>query len=298
VIVSTLGMIYNQGDVDPKEIRESANPGDTPLGKTIRQEWKDEISQHLETAHLILLLISADFLASDYCYDIEMRRALERNERGEAAVIPIILRKVDNWESAPFSKLQCLPKDGKPITSWTDRDEAWADVARGIRLAIRRLHDHAHVPQVFSSLFPRVPATQNRVLDAGIPARIAVGRAAQLVAMIRRVESDGLRAVLELDDLFSLKPEAVKSKPFQVWFLQPRFSWISNRGCRRSGYAPQMATRGVRISTEGFTPGDLVVNLEGMETCIAALGPSLRMQRLPICNFRPAPRCWCQYPCI
>ena len=80
-------------------------------------EWKGQIDIHLNTARVILLLISSDFLASDYCYDIEMRRAIERHEAGEARVIPIILRPVI-WKGAPFEKLQALPKDAKPVTSW------------------------------------------------------------------------------------------------------------------------------------------------------------------------------------
>ena len=65
------------------------------------KEWTKELNTHLETAHIILLLISADFLASDYCYSVEMRRAMERHEAGEALVIPVILRPVD-WEREPF----------------------------------------------------------------------------------------------------------------------------------------------------------------------------------------------------
>src|SRR5438105_5623356 len=95
-------------------------------------EWAGQIDTHLHTAQIILLLVSPDFMASDYCYDIEMTRALARHDAGEARVIPIILRPVD-WRSAPFSKLQALPQDAKPITSWQDRDEAFLDVARGIR---------------------------------------------------------------------------------------------------------------------------------------------------------------------
>lgn len=100
-------------------------------------DWEGEISKNLEAAKLILLLISPDFLASDYSYEIEMKLAMEKHHAGEARVIPIILRNCD-WHSAPFSKLQALPKDAKPITSWTDQDSAWTDVAKGIRKAIEQ----------------------------------------------------------------------------------------------------------------------------------------------------------------
>ena len=99
------------------------------------QEWKGEIDRRLESARIILLLISPSFLASDYCYDVEMKRAVERHDRGEATVIPVILRPCD-WHGAPFGKLQGLPKDAKPVISWRDRDEAFKNVAEGIRAAI------------------------------------------------------------------------------------------------------------------------------------------------------------------
>ena len=104
------------------------------------QEWKQEINKHLESSHIILLLISSHFLASDYCYEIEMKRAMERHKAGKACVIPIILRDCD-WHDAPFGSLQALPRNGQPITGrvWSNNHEAFKDVAIGIRKAIRRL---------------------------------------------------------------------------------------------------------------------------------------------------------------
>src|SRR5262245_7019360 len=71
-------------------------------------------------------------MASDYCYDVEMSRAMERHQSGAARVVPVIARSVD-LEGAPFATIQALPKDAKPVTSWPNRDEAWTDVAKGIR---------------------------------------------------------------------------------------------------------------------------------------------------------------------
>jgi internalin A len=102
------------------------------------EEWKDKIDENLERADIILLLISADFIASDYCYEKEMKRTLERHENGEARVIPIILRTC-NWHKAPFGKLQALPKDSKPITTWSDHDTAWADAAAGIERVVETI---------------------------------------------------------------------------------------------------------------------------------------------------------------
>jgi hypothetical protein len=101
-------------------------------------EWKNAIDSHLEMAEVVLLLVSADFLDSDYCYDIEMRRAIGRHSDGSATVIPIILRACD-WTGAPFAGLQALPTDAKPVTSWSNPDEAFTDIAKGIRRAVESL---------------------------------------------------------------------------------------------------------------------------------------------------------------
>lgn len=107
---------------------------------TAGAEWEKEIRLHLNTSHIILLLISSDFMASDYCYSIEMTRAIERHKSGEAQVIPIILRSTD-WQGAPFAKLQALPHNARPIISseWNYPDEGFADVARGIRHVVKAI---------------------------------------------------------------------------------------------------------------------------------------------------------------
>ena len=81
--------------------------------KRIIGEWEGQIDEHLNTAHVVLLLISSDFMASDYCYDVEMKRAMERHEAGETRVIPVILRPVF-WRESPFRKL--LGTDGQAVT--------------------------------------------------------------------------------------------------------------------------------------------------------------------------------------
>ncbi len=100
------------------------------------QEWREEIDAQLEAADIILLLISPDFIASDYCYSIEMKRALARHLEGAARVVPIIVRTV-NWQTTELGKLQALPKDGKPVDRWTVKDAAWANVEEGIRSVIQ-----------------------------------------------------------------------------------------------------------------------------------------------------------------
>ncbi len=99
------------------------------------EEWKRAIDENLSAAHLILLLISADFLASDYCYEIEMKEALTRHAAEVACVIPIILRPSD-WQASPLGQLQALPTGGKPVTRWEDQDEAFLDVIKGLRQVV------------------------------------------------------------------------------------------------------------------------------------------------------------------
>jgi TIR domain len=113
---------------------------------TAGAEWRGQINTHLNSATLILLLVSADFIASEYCYDMEMRRALERHAAGEVRVIPIILRPVDNWQNAPFGRLQVLPTDAKPVTEWENLDRAFADVANGIRRALQATPEKSEEP--------------------------------------------------------------------------------------------------------------------------------------------------------
>jgi len=102
------------------------------------EKWEETIDKHLSTADVILLLISPHFVDSDYCYGKEMQRALARHHAGNCCVIPILLRPT-YWEETPFSTIQMLPTDTRPITSWPDRYEAFHDVARGISTAIKAL---------------------------------------------------------------------------------------------------------------------------------------------------------------
>jgi hypothetical protein len=102
------------------------------------KEWDCEVDVRLNQSHIILLLVSSDFMASDYCYSVEVKRAMEKHEAGEARVIPIILRPV-YWQGALFGRLQALPKDGKSVISWQNSDEAFFEVAEGIRKAVEEL---------------------------------------------------------------------------------------------------------------------------------------------------------------
>src|SRR5262245_39224782 len=86
-----------------------------------------EISRHLDECQLFLPRVSPDFLASHYCFEKELARALSRHDEGSMRVVPVIIQDCD-WKSSPLAKLKALPKDGKPVADWTNENNAWVDV--------------------------------------------------------------------------------------------------------------------------------------------------------------------------
>jgi internalin A len=107
---------------------------------TAGDEWKQSIDENLNNSDIILLMISADFIASDYCYEHEMSRALERHSSGEAIVVPVILRDVD-WSTTPFARLNVLPKDGVAVMKWQKRDSAWRHVSEAIEQLVYEIRE-------------------------------------------------------------------------------------------------------------------------------------------------------------
>lgn len=104
------------------------------------QVWPNQIDSNLEKADLILLLVSPDFINSDYCWEKELGRAMERHDAGEAQVVPIFIRPVD-WSGAPFGSLQGLPKDCLSVTEWNNGDLAWKNIAQGLRVLIDEIKE-------------------------------------------------------------------------------------------------------------------------------------------------------------
>lgn len=90
------------------------------------------INSELESSQIILLLVSANFLSSDYCYEKELKRALEKHDEGSAIVIPVILHPCD-WHSAPFGHLRATPTDGKPVSIFANQHEAFTIITKDIR---------------------------------------------------------------------------------------------------------------------------------------------------------------------
>lgn len=134
---------------------------------TAGEDWDQRISDRLEAAEVILLMVSPSFLASDYIWDVEVARAMEREQEKSARVVPIILRPCD-WQPAPFGRLQALPKEGKPITTWDNQDQAFLDVAKGLRRLVEQLEAQRprRMRSVSRSVRPR-PISYRTMRDQG-----------------------------------------------------------------------------------------------------------------------------------
>jgi tetratricopeptide (TPR) repeat protein len=160
---------------------------------TAGTEWKGEIDEHLKNSSVILLLVTANFLASDYCNDVELHFAMEQHEHGRARVIPVILRPCD-WKTTIFAKLQALPTDGKPVINWKTRDDAFLNVVEGIRKALDEL-GHGGSSTAFEKA-PTASAIPVPVLNAlhqlPTPPADFTGRADELKELLAAVKTGGV----------------------------------------------------------------------------------------------------------
>lgn len=167
-------------------------------------DWEKEISVNLERSDLVILLISADFLNSNYCMGVEMKRALSLHTSGLNRVVPVIARP-SLWQNMPFSKLQVLPREGLPITKWSDRDSAYLSVVEGIELAAQELLANSKnlVNEWLSSLLLRrkvVRFVQTFLRNKGIyegpvdgePANIKLRESVRIFQQSISIDADGL----------------------------------------------------------------------------------------------------------
>lgn len=170
------------------------------------QDWQQEIEEHLRDAHVILLLVSIDFLASQFVREHELPVALERHKKGDALVIPVIMRPVP-WNQSGLDFLQTLPDGLRPVVLWSPQDLAYVNICEGLFAAVM-VWQGRKVP---TTPIVRPTAVRRRVVDLALSRRVPVGKATILAVMIRRVGEGGLRAVLEADPSLGVAPEAVES---------------------------------------------------------------------------------------
>lgn len=156
------------------------------------QQWDQAIDAQLTRADLILLLVSMDFLNSDYIWGKELGTAIARAERGDASVVPVLLRAVD-IEGAPFAKFQGLPTDLRPVTSWLNRDEAWTDVAKGIRRTVEVIQQRWASAPPPAPAAPSAPGSSDFGTATAAPRDGATPVGAAAARSIRRVELDSIQ---------------------------------------------------------------------------------------------------------
>jgi tetratricopeptide (TPR) repeat protein len=241
---------------------------------TAGTEWKKEIDAHLDKSHIILPLLSPDFVASDYCYERQMKRALERHNAKVARVVPVILRPVD-WKNTPFSELQVLPKSGKPITSWPGRygrDKAFLEVALGIRdvvTALKYWSYQARVEELKSTKYPETPE----------PTPLAYADLDSYIAMLH-----GNRAIAYFDskryeEALAIYEQALRLDPNNAAAYSGKGDTL--RQLNRETEALAAYGQALRLdpndSTIYSSKGDIHRSLFQYEEALAAYGQALRL---------------------
>lgn len=137
------------------------------------EDWEPPILSHLENADLILLLISTDFLVSDFCWHQELTGAMERHHAGTAKVLPIFVDHCD-WKGAPFGKLQGVPQDAVPVTAYENPEEAWTEVANAVRQIIKAPLTPLTTPTAIPPVSPKIRWTDElRIYGQGFAGRVA-----------------------------------------------------------------------------------------------------------------------------
>jgi TIR domain len=207
-------------------------------------EWRKEIAAELDAADLIVLLVSSDFLDSDFCYEEEMARALERSDQGEARVVAVMLRPVDGWDATPFAKLQVVPTNAVPVTKWPDQDEAFADVAAKTRRVVERLRQsHATSSQSAGGVSTEESAP-SRTLDSA-PDSAVTARRREIVTALEELltHPDGAYIVLDADTKRNYYAQYLADEG-GVWCEAVANEWIDPQYALGGGQMARLAELG------------------------------------------------------
>jgi hypothetical protein len=220
------------------------------------QPWRNSIQREMDEADIFLLLVSASFLASDFCYEQEMMRALERHQRGDAVVIPVLLRPVE-WSTTPLAELQCLPRNALPVVCWRHRDLALKNVAEGVHRAATALRTGIAAPDDPSA--GDLQVVKQRELDAAIQSTVYLGGTAEVLAMVSVSGAAGLRELLRSEpQMYSASESDVRSEAFNAEFsvdASGRAEPLSlNLVAESSDFEPAVASKKVRVPPNGDSP--------------------------------------------
>jgi hypothetical protein len=188
-------------------------------------DWAGEIDQHLNTADIVTLFVSSDFLASDYCYERELARAMERLAHKETLVVPIIVRPCD-WHEAPFGQLQAIPTEARPVTRWPDRDEAWTDVALHLKVTVKEVLQRIQAKLSAELLAPmQVPAPSPARGPVELPKATRCGeilsdqqKAKHQEQMLRwQILQDAQRKIMEIQQEVTANQGATLDRTYKKW---------------------------------------------------------------------------------
>jgi V8-like Glu-specific endopeptidase len=223
------------------------------------QEWGPAIDENLEAADIILLLLSAPFLYSEFIMTKELPVAMTMNDLNRARVVPIIVRPVD-WQHTPVQKLQVLPKDGKPVVRWASRDEAWVNVVAGVRAAIQDLVRHTGDAATVGLADANKPAPKLVEVTTGLGKVFGPERFTSI-----RWFRDGLercRAVARVED--------DEEDGIGTGFL------VDGRTLHPT-LPPVVMLTAAHVMPEGISPKDTILNFRGLED---ADGQGVRVRRV------------------
>jgi TIR domain-containing protein/zinc ribbon protein len=242
------------------------------------QDWDKQISSY-QSAELILFLISADFIKSNYILDIEVKRALERRSAGQAAVVPVILRPV-LWQIIPeFGHLQALPEGARAVTDWPSPDLAFVSVCEGIVAVIPARSASAKPAPGIPVPAPR-PTTarsRHRILDAALPERVPLTKPSTLLVLVRGTDSPGLCAIVEAEPEYHITADDIDSQSLSLKFPVDKNGTAQplelNIRIESPQFEPPSQSKSIRVPPRGdslsrlffLTPtqvGDLLVNVE------------------------------------
>jgi len=183
-------------------------------------EWDHQIKSEMNNADVILLLISADFMNSSYCNDVEVARAMERHhdKNDPAVVVPIILRYCD-WTDAPFAKLQALPKNATPISNYGDQDEAYLFIVKQIKNLIKLRNQPevttTPVSTTISTIAPETSEPSTTLVEApGVDNSSDIASNAQ---GLDRSKVEALIAQNKVEEVIKIMTEAAKGKDNTIY---------------------------------------------------------------------------------
>ena len=183
---------------------------------TMGKEWEAEVKNALNESDVILLLISSDFVQSSYFKQFELEKTLYRYRHGQALILPVIVRPA-NWQDLPVNRYQTLPKEGYPISSYSDRESAWKE---GVIQPLRELFTKMSGGRI--ELNKSVTTEKTSAITGKSPA------ADQLKADVRKLTSENhvAEAITKLLDYAKATDDPLLSEITLLW---SRHKWLDRQ---------------------------------------------------------------------